>query len=44
MRAQSAFEEQLNYVSHAIGVLLGIAGLVLLIVYNSNKRIGVCLV
>ena len=37
MKVQSAFEEQLNAASHAIGALLGIAGLVLLIVYNSNK-------
>jgi len=37
MRTQSAFEEQLNAVSHAIGALLGIAGLVLLIIYNSHK-------
>ena len=37
MRTQSAFEEQLNSVSHAIGALLGVAGLVLLIIYNTHK-------
>ena len=37
MRVQSAFEEQLNAATHAIGALLGIAGLVLLIVYNTHK-------
>jgi len=37
MSVQTKFEEQLNAVSHAIGALLGIAGLVLLIVFNSNK-------
>ena len=37
MRIQSDFEEQLNVVTHAIGALLGITGLVLLIVFNSHK-------
>jgi len=37
MRIQTDFEEQLNALSHAIGALLGIAGLVLLIIFNSNK-------
>jgi hemolysin III len=37
MRTQSAFEEQLNTVTHAIGSLLGVLGLVLLIVFNSHK-------
>jgi hemolysin III len=34
---QTKFEEQLNAASHGIGALLGIAGLVLLIVFNNNK-------
>ncbi|MCL4122597.1 UNVERIFIED_CONTAM: hypothetical protein GTU68_045940 [Idotea baltica] len=34
---QSPFEEKLNTISHAIGALLGIAGLVLLVVFNSYK-------
>jgi hemolysin III len=34
---QTKFEEQLNAASHGIGALLGIAGLVLLIVFNTNK-------
>jgi len=37
MRIQTNFEEQLNTFSHAIGALLGISGLVLLIVLNTNK-------
>lgn len=37
MRTQSKIEEQLNTLTHAIGSLLGIAGLVLLLVFNSNK-------
>lgn len=37
MKIQTKLEEQLNAVSHAIGALLGIAGLVLLIVLNTNK-------
>ena len=37
MSVQTKIEEQLNAVSHAIGALLGIAGLILLIVYNTNK-------
>lgn len=37
MRIQTHFEEKINAISHAIGVLLGIAALVLLIVYNTNK-------
>ena len=34
---QTKFEEQLNAISHGIGVLLGIAGLILLIIYNNEK-------
>ena len=34
---QTKFEEQLNAISHGIGALLGIAGLVLLIIYNNDK-------
>ena len=37
MRSQTTLEEQLNTITHAIGSLLGIAGLVLLLVFNSNK-------
>lgn len=37
MQTQSNFEEQLNSASHAIGALLGIAGLVLLIIFNTHK-------
>jgi hemolysin III len=34
---QSPFEEKLNAISHGLGAVLGILGLVLLIVFNSNK-------
>lgn len=37
MKIQTKLEEQLNAISHAIGALLGIAGLVLLIVLSTNK-------
>jgi hemolysin III len=37
MRTQTTIEEQLNTLTHAIGSLLGIAGLVLLLVFNSHK-------
>ncbi|MBE9489867.1 MAG: hemolysin III family protein [Bacteroidetes bacterium] len=37
MKSQTKLEEQLNAISHGIGALLGIAGLILLIVFNSNK-------
>jgi len=37
MRLQTPFEEKLNAVSHSLGAVLGIAGLVLLIVFNTNK-------
>jgi len=37
MRIQSPFEEKLNAISHGIGAVLGIAALVLLIVFNSDK-------
>ncbi|MFB9057156.1 hemolysin III family protein [Mariniflexile ostreae] len=37
MRIQTAFEEKINAISHAIGALLGVAALVLLIVFNTNK-------
>ena len=36
MRIQSQFEERLNAWSHGIGALLGIAGLVLLVVFTQN--------
>mgnify|MGYP001816101250 CR=1 FL=1 len=37
MRIQTDLEEQFNAFSHAFGALLGIAGLVLLLVFNSQK-------
>ncbi|ALJ03676.1 hemolysin [Pseudalgibacter alginicilyticus] len=37
MRKQTSFEEILNSISHGLGALLGIAALVLLIVYDTNK-------
>lgn len=37
MRIQSPFEEKLNATSHAIGALFGIAALVLLIIFNTEK-------
>ena len=37
MKSQTKLEEQLNAISHGIGALLGIAGLILLIVFNTNK-------
>lgn len=37
MRIQTKLEEQLNAFSHAIGALLGIAAIVLLIVFDTHK-------
>ncbi len=37
MRDQTLFEEKLNAVAHAIGVLFGIAALILLISFDSKK-------
>lgn len=37
MRKQTAFEEKLNAITHGIGALLGIAALVLLILFETNK-------
>lgn len=37
MRIQTPFEEKLNASTHAIGALLGVAALVLLIIFNTNK-------
>lgn len=37
MRSQTNFEEQLNTYTHAIGAVLGVAGLVLLIVIQANE-------
>lgn len=34
---QSPLEEKLNAISHGIGAFLGVVGLVLLIIFNSNK-------
>jgi len=36
MKIQTKLEEQLNSISHGVGALLGIAGLILLIVFNTN--------
>jgi len=38
MRIQTKLEEQFNAVTHGIGVLLGIAGLVLLIVFSDSAK------
>ena len=37
MRLQSKLEENLNAITHAIGALLGVSGLVLLIVFQADK-------
>ena len=37
MRIQTPFEEKLNAASHALGIGLGITGLILLILFNTNK-------
>lgn len=37
MRIQTPFEEKLNTITHAIGALFGIAALVLLIAFNTEK-------
>ncbi len=37
MRIQTKLEEQLNAISHAFGALLGIAAIVLLIVFDTHK-------
>ena len=37
MRIQTTFEEKLNTISHSIGVFLGIAGLILLIIKDAHK-------
>ena len=37
MRIQTKFEEQLNAISHAFGALLGIAALILLIIFDTHK-------
>ena len=37
MKILTKLEEQLNAISHGVGVLLGIAGLILLLVFNTNK-------
>ncbi|MGB1308369.1 MAG: PAQR family membrane homeostasis protein TrhA [Oceanihabitans sp.] len=37
MRKQSVLEEKLNAITHAIGALLGIVGLILLLLQNSHK-------
>lgn len=37
MRIQTAFEERWNAITHGLGALLGVAGLVLLIVFDQQK-------
>ena len=37
MRLQTQAEERLNALSHALGAIFGIAALILLIIYNTNK-------
>jgi len=37
IETQSIFEERLNALTHGVGVLLGIAALVLLVVFNTDK-------
>lgn len=37
MRQQTPFEEKLNTLSHGIGAVLGIAALVILIIFNTSK-------
>ena len=37
MKIQSPFEEKLNAITHALGAVLGIAALVLLIVFDTHK-------
>jgi hemolysin III len=37
MRAQSLFEERLNALTHGVGALMGIAALVLLVIFNTDK-------
>ena len=37
MKLQSRFEEKLNAQTHGLGALLGIAALVLLIVFDTHK-------
>ena len=37
MRVQTRREEQLNAATHALGALLGIAGIILLLIFNTNK-------
>lgn len=38
MRKQTKLEENLNAISHGIGALLGISGLILLIIYQDQKN------
>ena len=38
MRIQTPFEEKLNSISHGIGALFGIAALVLLIIFDTQKN------
>jgi hemolysin III len=37
MRIQTAFEERWNAITHGLGALLGVAGLILLIVFDQQK-------
>ncbi|MFV0540422.1 MAG: PAQR family membrane homeostasis protein TrhA [Aestuariibaculum sp.] len=37
MRIQTPFEEKLNTLTHIFGALLGVVGLILMLIHNSNK-------
>lgn len=37
MRIQTPFEEKLNALTHGVGAVLGVAALVLLVIYNTHK-------
>ncbi|NCP51709.1 MAG: hemolysin III family protein, partial [Flavobacteriales bacterium] len=37
MKTQSPFEERLNALTHGIGVVLGIAALILLMLFDTHK-------
>jgi len=39
MRIQTRREEQLNAATHALGALLGIAGFIMLLIFNTNKTV-----
>jgi len=39
MKTQTHFEEQLNALSHGIGAVLGVVGLILLIIYSNSSNL-----